>query len=55
MEERTEAAESATRRAAQEPEQNVHEKARSELTIRGAESARARTPHESLFLFDSVL
>ena len=54
MEERIEAAESATRRAAQEPAQKVHEKARSELTLRRAESARARTPHESLLLFDSV-
>ena len=54
MEERTEAAESATRRAAQEPEQKVHEAARSELTLRRAESARARTPHESLLLFDSI-
>ena len=54
MEERIEAAESATRRAAQEPAQKVHEKARSELTLHRAESARARTPHESLLLFDSI-
>ena len=51
MEERAEAAESAARRAAQEPEQNVHETARSELTLREAESARARAPHESFLLF----
>ena len=54
MEERTEAAESATRRAAQEPEQQVHEAARSELTLRRAESARARATHDSLLLFDSI-
>ena len=54
MEELIGSAESATRRAAQEPEQKVHEAARSELTLRRAESARARTPHESLLLFDSI-
>ena len=54
MEEQTGAKESATRRAAQEPENKVHETARSELTLREAESASARTTHESLLLFDSI-
>ena len=54
MEERIGSAESATRRAAQEPEQKVHEAARSELTLRRAESAGARAPHDSLLLFDSI-
>ena len=55
MEERAEAAESAARRAAQEPEQKTHGAARSELTLHEVESSRARTPHDRFLLFDSIL
>ena len=55
MEERAEAAESAARRAAQEPEQKAHGAARSDLTLHEAESSRARTPHDRFLLFDSIL
>ena len=55
MEERTGAAGSAMRRAAQEPEQKAHGAARSELTLHEVESSRARTPHNRFLLFDSIL